>query len=135
MMRWLLLLCFYCSDILGAPMVLAHPSVPLDTLSQSELRNIFTLRQTQWPDGSAVRVIVLPEQSDLHQRFSRQQLKLFPYQLSNIWDKHSFSGTGMRPQQAADLEIMFRLLLTTPGAIGYAEHSAQNGLKELRIEN
>lgn len=135
-MRWLLLLCLCWHLTLSATTVLVHPEVPLDSISQSQLRNIFTLRQTQWPNGTAVRVIVLPEQSELHQRFSRQRLKLFPYQLNTIWDKHSFSGTGVRPQQAESMAAMLQLLRITPGAIGYAEANLPYpALKELRVEN
>ncbi|GAB60652.1 hypothetical protein [Rheinheimera nanhaiensis] len=135
-MRWLWLLCLCWHSVLGATVVLVHPSVPVDSLTPSQLRNIFTLRQTQWPDGSAIRVLVLPEQAELHQRFSRRQLRLFPYQLSTLWDKHAFSGTGNRPQQVADSSAMLELLSVTPGAIGYAESGVLHPpLKEIRLEH
>jgi ABC-type phosphate transport system substrate-binding protein len=134
-MKWLALLCvLWCWPIQSAS-VLVHNSVPLQSLSQTQLRNIFTLRQTQWPDGTPIRVIVLPDSALLHQRFSREQLKLFPYQLSSIWDKHSFSGTGSRPLQVDDEAIMLQMIRSTPGAIGYVgQATAESGLKEVRID-
>ena len=62
-MRWCyLLLCLLCP--VSATTVVVNTSVPVDSLSQTQLRNIFSLRQTQWPDGSAIRVLVLPDGSD-----------------------------------------------------------------------
>lgn len=134
-MKCLLLASLISVFPLSAATVLVHGSVPLDNLTQAQLRNIFTLRQTLWPDGTPVRVIVMPDSAAVHQRFCREQLRLFPYQLNNIWDKHSFSGTGRRPQQADDNAAMLEFLRTVPGAIGYAEQlSTDPAFKEVRID-
>ncbi|MEH8019186.1 hypothetical protein MN202_18260 [Rheinheimera muenzenbergensis] len=134
-MKCLLLAVLVSVFPLAAATVLVHGTVPLDSLTQTQLRNIFTLRQTLWPDGTPVRVIVMPDSSAAHQRFCREQLRLFPYQLNNIWDKHSFSGTGRRPQQVDTSSEMLELLRTVPGAIGYAEQSStDSAIKEVRID-
>jgi ABC-type phosphate transport system substrate-binding protein len=134
-MKWQLLCGLLFSWTLSATSVVVNQSVPLQSLTQAQLRNIFTLRQTQWPDGSAITVLVLPDTSVLHQRFSREQLKLFPYQLNHIWDKHSFSGTGSRPRQVDNAAAMLQQLRQTPGAIGYVgQLGAELGVKEMRIE-
>lgn len=134
-MKWQLLAGLFFSWSAFGASVVVNQAVPLDTLSQAQLRNIFTLRQTQWPDGKAITVLVLPESTVLHQRFSKEQLKLFPYQLNNIWDKHSFSGTGIRPLQVENEERMLQLLRSTPGAIGYVgQINAAPGVKEVQID-
>jgi ABC-type phosphate transport system substrate-binding protein len=134
-MKWLSLLCLLFATLAQSASILVHQNVSIESLSQAQLRSIFTLRQTQWPDGSAITVIVMPDSAVLHQRFSREKLKLFPYQLNSIWDKHSFSGTGTRPVQAEDVAAMLQLLRTTPGAIGYVDHfTTQFGIKEVRID-
>lgn len=135
-MKWPLLCCLLISWSVAATSVVVNQAVPLQALTQAQLRNIFTLRQTQWPDGTAITVLVLPDSSALHQRFSREQLKLFPYQLNHIWDKHSFSGTGTRPLQVEDAGVMLQQLRQTPGAIGYVgQFGAEIGVKEVRIEH
>ena len=135
-MKYLLYALLISAFPLAAATVLVHDSVPLDTLTQAQLRNIFSLRQTLWPDGTPVRVVVMPSTDELHQRFCREQLRLFPYQLSNIWDKHSFSGTGRRPEQVADHAAMLQLLRSVPGAIGYTDVAVTvAGIKEVRIEH
>jgi ABC-type phosphate transport system substrate-binding protein len=135
-MKWSLLCCLILSWSVSATSVVVNQTVPLQSLTQAQLRNIFTLRQTQWPDGTTITVLVLPDTSVLHQRFSREQLKLFPYQLNHIWDKHSFSGTGSRPLQVDDAGAMLQQLRQTPGAIGYVgQIGAEIGVKEMRIEH
>lgn len=133
-MRWHCLLACLVWPV-SAATVVVNTAVPVDSLNQTQLRNIFSLRQTQWPDGSAIRVLVLPDDTDTHQQFSRKQLRLFPYQLNTIWDKHSFSGTGRRPQQVENAAAMLEAIRLTPGAIGYLEQlTPVQGIKEVHIE-
>jgi hypothetical protein len=134
-MKWLGLLAWLLPCWLSAATVVVHKDVAVDTLSQAQLRGIFTMRQIQWPDGSPVYVLVMPDDNLLHQQFSREQLRLFPYQLTNIWDKLSFSGTGSRPRLVADVAEMQQLLRTLPGSIGYLpQFQPDSGFKEVRIE-
>lgn len=131
----LLWFCLWMSASLYGADVVVHADVPLQSLTQAQLRNIFTLRQVQWPDGSAITVVVLPLQHQLHQQFSKEYLRLFPYQLVNIWDRQSFSGIAGRPLLVEDVEQMRELLRRTPGSIGYVAHyTEEDALKELRIE-
>ncbi|MBZ9613388.1 hypothetical protein [Rheinheimera maricola] len=134
-MKWLCLLAWLLSSGLNAATVVVHNDVSINSLTQAQLRSIFTMRQIQWPDGSPVYVLVLPDDNLLHQQFSREKLRLFPYQLASIWDKLSFSGTGSRPQVVADETEMQHLLLTVPGSIGYVQrYQPDSGIKEVRIE-
>lgn len=134
-MRLLSLMLLLVSLPLSATKVVVHNSVPLEVLTQSQLRSIFTMRQTQWPDGSPIKVYVLPEADSQHQLFSRQQLHLFPYQLNMIWDRLSFSGTGARPTVVADEYMMLEQLKITPGSIGYSSYlDSDTRVKELGIE-
>lgn len=134
-MRFIAIILLLVSLPLSAAKVLVHNSVPLDSLTQSQLRSIFTMRQTQWPDGSPIIVYTLAETDPLHQLFSRKQLHLFPYQLNMIWDRLSFSGTAARPTLVDDQTIMLQQLKLTPGSIGYSSYADKDDrIKELRIE-
>ncbi|GHG76807.1 hypothetical protein GCM10010919_31950 [Alishewanella longhuensis] len=99
--------------------VVAHSSVSEEQLSTSQLRAIFTMRQTRWSDGQPIQVFVLNSADEQHIRFSRNYLKMFPYQLDAIWDRQRFSGIGSFPTQVQSEEEMLLLLKQTPGAIGY----------------
>ncbi|MBN8447281.1 MAG: hypothetical protein J0M22_17595 [Gammaproteobacteria bacterium] len=114
-----------------APKVIVNASVKVQQLSHAQLRSIYMMRQVLWPDGSAIKVFVLPNRSELHLQFCRQQLQLFPYQLDRVWQKLTYSGTGTPPTEVADSAKMRELVASTPGAIGYIETG--NDISELQI--
>ncbi|WP_036300979.1 type 2 periplasmic-binding domain-containing protein [Methylomarinum vadi] len=90
-------------------------------LSRAELREIFFGRQTRWPDGSPLRVFVLPDKHPVHIRFAKEVLGIYPYQLRSAWDRMIYSGTGTPPVVVESLEQMKKQIRSTPGAIGYIE--------------
>jgi ABC-type phosphate transport system substrate-binding protein len=99
--------------------VVVNPSVSELTLSQGPLRAVFGMRQRSWPDGTPIRVFVLPDQHRVHVDFSKKVLEVFPHQLRSIWDRLVFSGTGQAPIQVGSEGEMRARVATTPGAIGY----------------
>jgi len=103
----------------ATPLVAVHPAVPVDHLSQAQLRSIFLKRQVIWPDGVAIKVFILPVKSATHRQFSQSHLQMFPYQLDRAWQKLTFSGIGTPPAEVSSAAEMLKLLQSTPGAIGY----------------
>ena len=103
--------------------VITNPSVSEKTLSKSSLRAIFGMRLHTWPDGTAVKVFVMPDDAALHAAFSKEKLNVFPYQLRSAWDRLVFSGTGQAPDTVASADEMLARVASTPGAIGYLPKS------------
>lgn len=95
-------------------------SVRLDTVS---LRAIFSVRVRSWPDGTPVKVFVLPDDHPLHQQFCREWLGTFPYVLRASWDRLVFTGTGIAPEVVGSEEEMRRKVARTRGAIGYVRRT------------
>ncbi|MGR9114189.1 MAG: hypothetical protein ACU85E_00360 [Gammaproteobacteria bacterium] len=89
--------------------------------TREDLREIFFGRRTRWPDGSPLRVFVLPDQNPVHIKFAKEILGVYPYQLRSAWDRMVYSGTGTPPVVVDSLEQMQILITQTPGAIGYIE--------------
>jgi len=56
-------------------------------LEPEQLRATFSVRQTKWPDGTPLRVFVLPDRHALHIRFTKEVLGGYPYQLRSTWDR------------------------------------------------
>lgn len=99
--------------------VIVNPSLTSVTLNRSLLRAVFTMRMRQWPDGSPIRVFVLPDDDPLSDAFYREQLGMYSYVLRNAWDRMVFTGTGFAPTVVRSEKEMNELVRTTPGAIGY----------------
>jgi ABC-type phosphate transport system substrate-binding protein len=107
--------------------VITNPAVTEKTLSKTPLRAIFGMRLQTWPDGTAIKVFVMPDDAPLHAAFSKEKLNVFPYQLRSAWDRLVFSGTGQAPETVTSQEEMLAKVASTPGAIGYLTKSRIDG--------
>ena len=106
--------------------MIANLGVTVQTLSVNAARSMFGMRQVRWPDGSLVRVFVLPEQNSLHGDFCRNILNIYPYQLHQSWNRLVYSGTGQAPAEVASELEMLAKVAATPGAIGYVNEVNSN---------
>lgn len=122
---WLYLLLLVGIDGL-ADSLIVNSNVGIQTLSQNEARLYLTMRVTQWPNGTPVKVFVLPDNHPLHQRITKSELGLYPYQLRRAWDRQLFSGTGQVPVTVSTEGELIKRVGETPGAIGYAGPGALN---------
>jgi ABC-type phosphate transport system substrate-binding protein len=107
--------------------VITNAAVNEKTLPKSSLRAIFGMRLHTWPDGTAIKVFVMPDDAPLHAAFSKEKLNVFPYQLRSAWDRMVFSGTGQAPETVNSQEEMLAKVAGTPGAIGYLTKSRMDG--------
>lgn len=112
------LTCFVSSHA-SAIEIVTHLEVPDASLSQSQLRRIYTMRQLRWSDDSTITVFVLPNQHPLHQSFAKERLQIFPYQLNRIWHKLTYSGLGVAPIIVESEQELIQAVINTPGSIGY----------------
>jgi len=101
--------------------VITNDSVEQNSLTTSQLRRIFTMRQTYWADNQSITIFVLPNQHALHKSFSKERLEIYPYQLERIWNKLTYSGLGVAPTVVKNPEALIQAVLSTPGSIGYAD--------------
>ena len=99
--------------------VIVSPSLSSVPLDRSFLRAVFAMRVRQWPDGSPVRVFVLPDDDPLSDRFYRERLGMYSYVLRRAWDRMVFTGTGFAPTIVRSEAEMIERVRSTPGAIGY----------------
>jgi ABC-type phosphate transport system substrate-binding protein len=91
------------------------------SLSTAQLRRIYSMRQVHWKNGTPIVVYVLASNSSIHQKFCKEQLQLFPYQLDRIWHKLTFSGYGVAPIEVSSGIELVEAVKSTKGAIGYVE--------------
>ncbi len=98
---------------------------------RTDLRAIFTLRKRQWTSGAPVKVYVLPDKHPVHYDFVKAKLRLYPYQLRQIWNRVVFSGTGVAPVQVQTEAAILEAVQNNPNAIGYVNGAVlPTGVKE-----
>jgi len=80
------------------------------------------MRQVKWANGVPITIFVLSSTHTTHQKFCKETLHLFPYQLDRIWNKLTFSGMGIAPTVVKTEEELIKAVKSTTGAIGYIEN-------------
>lgn len=123
------------SSVSQATQVVAHPEITTNQLTTTQLRRIYTMRQATWADGKPIVVYTLPSSHPVHQRFTKNELKIFPYQLDKIWIKLTYSGLAQPPIKVKSIEQLIAAVQSTPGAIGYInDQTPVEGLKVIAME-
>ena len=110
----------------GTVEVITSPDLSDVDLSRPALRSIFTMRQREWPNGTPVRVFVLPDSHPSHDQFCREQLGIYPYVLRSLWDRMVFAGTGLAPTVVNSEQEMRNKVQSTQGAIGYVSRDVRS---------
>jgi len=133
--RRLVLLTFLLSPLAALGGIIVNSDVEAQRISIASLRNIYTLRQTLWPNRQPIVVFVLPDDHPVNVAFAKEKFGLYPYRLRQTWDRMSFSGMASAPIQVKDENEMRARVRATPGAIGYtSKDMVYDGIKTLRLE-
>jgi len=102
--------------------LIVNDSVSFSPASSKDIRNIFTLQQTHWENGNKIQIFVFPDDNAVHRQFSKSITQIFPYQYRRIWDRVTFSGTGLAPTTVNSMEEMLEKVSQTKNSIGYIEN-------------
>lgn len=122
------------SALAGSIQIIVNPAQVGTPIDRTLLRAMFTMRVRQWPDGTPVRVFVLPDQNDASALFCREQLGTYPYVMRSTWDRLVFTGTGLAPTVVGSEREMRERVRSTPGAIGYVRSGdTSDGRRSLPI--
>jgi ABC-type phosphate transport system substrate-binding protein len=115
--------------------LVAHPSVPVTSLSRAELSSVFLKKTTRWPDGTPIVPVEPDHDSLLRLAFCRAVHDKTVAMIDSYWQKQVFSGRSSPPMtRASDAEVL-AYVRGARGAIGYVSSGADSGgLKEIRVE-
>lgn len=123
------------SAALLAQDLIVNDGIHVTTLTRNQARLYFTQRLKLWPEGTRVKVFVLPDDNPLHRSFCKKVLGLYPYQLRRVWDRMVFSGTGQAPTTVSTEARIIEGVASTPGAIGYAPEDARHpGIRRVEVD-
>ena len=108
--------------------IVANKSVPHAYLSKSQVRTIFTYKQTRWDDGSRVVVVVLPEYHIASKDFCWGTLGI---PTSKYFDtvsssKDNQAGSFIFLERETDV---LNFIQKTPGSIGYVGNRIISNVK------
>jgi hypothetical protein len=110
---------------------------PIESLSYEELRDIFTLTTTRWPNGSKVVVVMLSSDNILQRHFLFEYFGLNPTRYNEIVSRKILTGR-VHPLIIVNTEWeMIRTVSKTVGSIGFTTNNVfigkADGVKVLPI--
>ena len=108
-----------CFPSAKATEIVVNKSVPVVEYSAADIRAIFTMQKRFWPNNRQIKVYTLPDNDALHKDFVKNSLHMFPHQIRRIWDRMTFSGTGVAPVELSSEQEMIDKINSTPDSIGY----------------
>jgi ABC-type phosphate transport system substrate-binding protein len=115
--------------------IIVNNRVPDDTLSQTDIRQIFLGQKSQWNDGTRIN-IVTSDQNDLTRDFLNEYVGRTPAQFSNYWKKLVFTGKGRMPRSFKTDKSLVEHVAATEGAIGYiSAEERPDGVKVITISD
>jgi len=110
-----------CPLAAGAAVIIVNESVPAERYSRADTRAIFAMRQRLWPNGEQIKVFTLADDHPIHKDFVKNNLRMYPHQFRRVWDRMTYTGTGVAPIQLDSEQEMIEKIMNTPNAIGYVD--------------
>jgi ABC-type phosphate transport system substrate-binding protein len=112
--------------------VIAHQDVPVNSLSSSAVKDVFTAKTTYWDGGQRIIIALIDSATDDALKeisgMSASQFRIF-------WQRLTFSGRGQQPKKAASAAALVWLVASTKGAIALVPAGTHlDGVKPLHIE-
>lgn len=117
---------FWINGISAQVAVIAHKSVPLDTVKAPELLNFFTGDISFWSGGEPIIIFDLKTKSEVKDTFYNF-LGISSSRIKSIWMKRMLSGDADPPEFLKSEEDMLKKVASTAGAIGFVSQSKVNG--------
>lgn len=115
--------------------IIVNNGVPDDTLSETDVRQIFLGQKSQWNDGTRT-TIVTSDQNELTREFLSEFVGRTPAQFSNYWKKLVFTGKGRMPRSFKTDKSLVEYVAATEGAIGYiSAEERPDGVKVISISD
>lgn len=113
--------------------VIANPSVKADSVSKSELKEVFTGESSSLKEGGHV-VPVFQKEGATHTEFLSSYLGESPAAILICWRGMVMSGRASMPKSLDSDAAVVEFVAKTTGAIGYISKAApHDGVKELSV--
>lgn len=101
-------------------LVIVHKDNPATALGQSDLRPIFQTTKTEWPNGSKILPLNLPEADASRLGFDAAVLGLDADRVARYWVDRKIRGGNPPPKKIPSGTMVVKLVAAKAEAVGYA---------------
>lgn len=113
--------------------IVANKSVPVDTISEDVLKDIFMGITLTWKDSQEIKSVVL-QGGSTHEDFTENYLHKTSSQFDIYWKKRMFTGKGTPPHTVQSESDIIDYVASTKGAISYlSEKPTNDNIKIIKI--
>ncbi len=98
--------------------VIGNRSVPVSTLSLSEVQRIYLGKMKVWDNGIKVFFVKMGK-GETSDRFLKHYVKKNPSVYKKFWKKQVFTGGGKPPKEFKKEKDLVKYVSETKGAVGY----------------
>ncbi len=99
--------------------VITNKSSKVDSLTASEVKDLFLQKKKQFPDGSDVVLGDQNNSSPARKELAKKVLGKSLKKLNRYWSKRVFAGKGIPPKVVGDDADMKAWVAKTPNSLGY----------------
>ena len=110
----------------GQVAVIAHKSVPVDTITNLKLLEIYSGELRVWSNGERIALFDLQLKGETRTAFYKIRGKSAS-RMKSIWLVNMLSGEGDPPGKTKSEEEMLEKIAAAPGAIGFVSSQADLG--------
>lgn len=110
------ILCLFSNPLYCEVAVIVHAKNQ-QSLTETDVKNLFMGKLKSFPDGSPVIVLSLPDGDPNLTLFNQKLLGRSDAQVKAFWSKLMFTGKGTPPKEVA-AEEMIKLVSENPSTIG-----------------
>ena len=123
----MVIITFLCILILGVNAsahitIISHKSVPVDSITKSELLDFYTGDIQSWNNGEPVIVFDLKPRGDVKTLFY-DYLGKKSSRMKSVWLKKKLSGEWDPPESLETEDDVVKKVASTPGAIGFVNQA------------
>lgn len=118
----------------GSIVVIVNKDNPIQQLSESEIKKIYTNYILNWPDGIPIILYDLTLQSPLRFAFSDKIFSRTPERIAEDWAHLKISNQAKNPPLTMKSEaLIIRRVATEHGAIAYVSSAAAKQNPDVKI--
>jgi hypothetical protein len=134
-------LCLYSSKAFSKPssfIVIANIMAPVESISTSELRDIYNGDRVFWKSGKRIRAARLSDDTPANTDFLSIVVGKSPSQYVQHWRHKLFSGKGLPPKVLEDAEKMMVYIEENESSIGFipvSKRISSPKLKTIEVTN
>ena len=112
--------------------VIAHESVPVDSLDKSDLLKLFSGTTEYWENQIPVTIVDLALEGEVRDAFY-SYLGRPSSRMRSIWLKRKLTGEGELPQSMGSEEELLKLVSSTEGAIGFVSSAHAEDYPTIKV--